>query len=231
MHVHLQPTVELEEAEFFRSIAPDRLKRIRSHVRERRYERHRILFTEGQAAEFLWVVRQGSVRILKTTSDGRVTAMETIHPGEIFGAVAALEQRAYPATAEAVSDCAVWRLSRVVLLDVLRGEPHLTREILSIVARRLRGAHDRLRSFAHDHAEARLARALLVSAEDGEAHITRRELAEAAGTTVETAIRVLRRFAQAGAIHGAVGNVTILDRAALERIAGTRRTDPEPERS
>ena len=40
-----------------------------------------------------------------------------------------------------------------------------------------------------------------------------------AGTTVETAIRVLRRFEKAHWIEGGVGWVRILDRPALENIA------------
>jgi CRP-like cAMP-binding protein len=217
------PAVELEASEFFRSISAPRLQQLRPFVRERRYGRHQLLFQEGQPAEFLWVLRSGEIRILKTASDGSVTTLETIRPGQIFGAVAALEQRSYPATAEASCDSTVWRLSRVNLLGVLRDEPLLTREILSIVAQRLRGAHDRLRSFAHDHADARLARALLAAAPEGEAHVTRRELADAAGSTVETAIRVLKRFEHAGVIEGAVGRIRVLDRDALERLAGAAR--------
>lgn len=214
-----EQAARLEESEFFRSISPARLRQLQPYVRERHYRRHQILFQEGQPAEFLWVLHSGQVRILKTAGDGSVTTLETIRPGELFGAVAALEQRGYPATAEASCDSAVWRLSRVNLLGVLRDEPLLTREILRIVAQRLRGAHDRLRSFAHDHSDARLARALLAASVDGEARVTRRELAEAAGSTVETAIRVLRRFERAGLIHGAVSLIRIADREALERLA------------
>lgn len=209
----------IEEAEFFRSLAPQRLEQVRLQVRERRYPARKVLFREGEPAEFLWALRTGEVRILRTTSDGRVMALETIQPGEIFGAVAALEGNAYPATAETTVESAVWRLPRVALLGLLRSEPHLTREILGIVARRLRGAHTRLRSLAYDPADVRLAQALLRSAHGDEAHVTRRELAEAAGTTIETAIRVLRRFEQAGLVKGEVHHVHILDTTGLQAVA------------
>jgi CRP-like cAMP-binding protein len=64
-----------------------------------------------------------------------------------------------------------------------------------------------------------MARALLDSVDGERIETTRRLLGEAAGTTVETAIRVLRRFERAGWIEGGVGWVRILDRAALERVA------------
>jgi CRP-like cAMP-binding protein len=217
------PQVKIEEAEFFRSLTPQRLEQVRLQVRERRYPARKVLFREGETAEFLWALRAGEVRILRTTTDGRVLALETIQPGEIFGAVAALEGNGYPATAETTAESAVWRLPRVALLGLLRTEPHLTRELLVIVAHRLRDAHTRLRSLAYDPADVRLAQALLRSAHGTEAHVTRRELAEAAGTTIETAIRVLRRFEQAGLVKGEVHHVHILDLEGLEAVA---RHDP-----
>jgi len=49
--------------------------------------------------------------------------------------------------------------------------------------------------------------------------VTRRALAEAAGTTVETAIRVLRRFEREGLLSGEVGLLRVADIATLRRIA------------
>lgn len=214
------PDVSLAQTEFFRSLSPERLEQVRLQVRERAYPRRKVLFREGQPAEFLWAVRKGEVRMVKTTADGRVMTLETIHPGEIFGAVAALEGNAYPASAETTVDTVVWRLSRVGLLGLVRSDPTLSREIIAIIARRLRGAHTRMRSIAYDPAEGRLAQALLRAARNGEAHVTRRELAEEAGTTVETAIRVMRRLEKEGVVRGDVHQIRILDEAELSRLAG-----------
>jgi CRP/FNR family transcriptional regulator len=150
-----------------------------------------------------------------------VTTLEVLQPGEIFGAMSALvEAEPYPATAEAVTDATAWVLARRELLRLLTEEPRLGNEILTVVSRRLHAAHERLRAFAHDPAPARLARELLRVARAGEARVTRRALAEAAGTTVETAIRVLRRFHQKGLIRGEVGRVHVLDERELSRVAG-----------
>jgi DNA-binding transcriptional regulator YhcF (GntR family) len=53
--------------------------------------------------------------------------------------------------------------------------------------------------------------------------VTRRALAEAAGTTVETAIRVLRRFEREGLLEGEVGLLRVVDVETLRRLAGGRR--------
>jgi CRP/FNR family transcriptional regulator len=109
-----------------------------------------------------------------------------------------------------------------VLLRLLAEDARLGVEVLRIVSARLHQAHEQLRAFAHDSATARLARALLRAARGGEAHVTRRELAEASATTVETAIRVLRRFERQGLVRGEVGLLHVLDEGALRQLAGDR---------
>ena len=216
--------IELAEAEFFRALDPKRLDEVRRGLSERRFEARKALFFEGEPAGHLWLVRRGEVRIYKSSAGGRTTTLESLGPGQVFGALSALTEERYPVSAEAVTNGAAWCLPRESLLRLLEQHPTLAREILRIVAQRLRDAHERVRSFAHDAAPARLAGALLRAARGGEARVTRRSLAEASGTTVETAIRVLRRFERMGAIRGEVGRVQVLDEPALRRIAGY----PEP---
>jgi CRP/FNR family transcriptional regulator len=212
--------IELEQAQFFRAMKPDLLDRVRPLVLEKRFQRRRVLFFDGHQAAYLWVVRRGQVRLYKSSSDGSLTTLETLDPGEVFGAVSALDEERYPASAEGVTDGVAWCLGIGVVRGLLQEEPELAGEILRIVSGRLHEAHERLRSFARDPARARLAQALLRAARQGEAQVTRRALAEAAGTTVETAIRVLRRFERDGIIRGEVGRVHVLDEARLRQISG-----------
>ena len=209
----------IERAEFFRALGPERCKRVQAVVRQRRFRKGRNLFFEEEAAEFLWVVRTGEVRLYKASTDGRLTTLELLQPGEMFGAVSALDMDRYTASSEAVSDGSAWCLPRQVLMGLVAEVPATAIEILVVTSRRLRYAHERLRSFAHDAAPVRLAQVLLHSAQEGEARVTRRALAEAAGTTVETAIRVLRKFERDGLVEGDVGLVRVIDEPRLRRIA------------
>ena len=211
---------ELERAQLFGALAPDLLCRVRPLLHARCFYRQRALFFEGQPASYLWLVRRGEVRMYKSSSDGRTTTLETLHPGEVFGALSALDEETYPASAEAVTDGGAWCLSRKVVLRLIRDEPRVAIEILRIVSSRLHEAEERLRSLAHDPAPARLARALLHASHSGEARVTRRALPEAPGTTVETANRVLRRLELEGLIRGEVRRVRVLDGPELRRICG-----------
>jgi CRP/FNR family transcriptional regulator len=146
--------------------------------------------------------------------------LDVLGPGEIFGALSALEQEFYPASAEGLSEGSVWCLKRSSFLRLVAEEPRLGVELLRVVSHRLNDARERMRSFAHDPAPRRLAQALLRVSRSGEAQVTRRDLAESAGTTVETAIRVMRGFERDRVIEGSVGRIRLLDESALRAIAG-----------
>jgi CRP-like cAMP-binding protein len=210
----------LSESEFFRRLSPEQLHWTEARVRSRCFYPRRRLFSDGEAAEHLWVVERGRVRLLKSSSKGQVTTLEALGPGEMFGLWSTAPNEKYVGSAEGVSEGRVWRLPRSAVEYLVQRDPGLGAEMVQVISARLRDAHERLHSFAYDAAPTRLARALLRAGEAGAAEVTRRVLAEASGTTVETAIRVLRRFEREGLIRGEVGAIHILDSDRLSAIAG-----------
>ncbi len=217
--MHVDSVADIDEAEVFRVVSRESVAGLRPLLREFRFEQRRVLYFEGTEADRLWVVQEGQVRLYKSSARGQIATLDILGPGEVFGALAPREQSTYPTSAEAVTDGRAWWLPRDSFHKLLENDPAVAMELLRIVSRRLRDAQERLRLFAYDPAPARLAHALLGASSDGEATVTRRALAELAGTTVETAIRVLRRFGRDGLVHSAVGHIEILDTNALEHIA------------
>lgn len=196
-------------------------------VRELPVQRGQVLFGEREPADSLWAVQQGKVHIMKSGADGREIVLEVVAPGELFGAVVAIEGRPYPATAIAAEDGRVWRLPASVAQDLCRRYPTLRNALMEQVTARLRSAHERLRSVALERVEQRLARALLALAakigveKDGRKllSVTRQELADMTGTTVESAIRVTSRWQSDGLIGSARQQIELLDSVRLEAIA------------
>ncbi len=217
---------EAGQTPFFRSLTAEQQSRLASRTTRKRLAPHQVVFLEGQPAEHAWVCTRGRIRLYKSSAEGRITTLEVLEAGEVFGAISALHDPDYPVSAEAVTDAEVCGLPKAMILRLIEENPALALEILEIVSHRLRAAHERVRAFATDPAPARLAQALLRAAPEGEAQVTRRDLAEASATTVETAIRVLRRFERAELVRGAVGSIRVLDRGRLERIAAGEAPPP-----
>jgi CRP-like cAMP-binding protein len=190
----------------------------------------KVLFSEGQPADTVWAVKEGLIHIVKRGADGREVILEVFAPGEIFAAVAVLEERAYPVSAVAAAPSEVWRVPASVVRNLALRHPTLRAALLQQASARLRAAQDRLRSIALERVEQRLARALLALAdkigeqrgEVVEVNLTRQELADMVGTTVETAIRVTSKWQRAGVLQSSRHRVGLRDRAQLQRIAGGR---------
>ncbi len=211
----------------FRTLSSADREAVAAATREQAIAAGKTIFREGQPADGLWAVKEGLVHIIKSGPDGREIVLEIIAPGELFGAVVALENRPYPASAVAAEASVVWRLSASVARELCLKHPTLRSAILEQVTSRLRGAHERLRSLALERVEQRLARMLLTLADkigqdkDGLTvlNVTRQELADMIGTTVETTIRITSKWQQGSVISSSRHQIGLTDRAALKKIA------------
>ena len=176
----------------FGGLPPKEIESLAAASREVECRARDYVFMEGDAAEWLCIVRSGRVRIVRHSKAGKDVALELLGPGEIFGGVAVIEQRPYPAAAQATEASVILKIPAQALAAVSERNPSVIRELALMMGRRLRSAHDSMRSLAVDPAEARLAATLLRLAErDGERdtrglvlpfHLTRQSLADMCGT-------------------------------------------------
>lgn len=217
----------IEGLKGFRTLSAGDRETIAAATREQRFAQGAVVFSEGQPSDGLWAVKEGLIHIVKFAPDGREIVLEVIPPGELFGAVVALEDRPYPASAVAAEPSVTWRMPAELARELCRKHPTLRSAILDQVTSRLRHAHDRLRSLALERVEQRLARILLTLAEkigrrqgEGlELSVTRQELADMIGTTVETTIRITSKWQQAGIITSSRHRIGLADADGLQRIA------------
>ena len=193
------------------------------------YRPREYVFMEGDPPSWLCLVMSGRVRIVRHSRTGKDVVLELLGPGEIFGGVAVIEKRPYPAAAQAVERTTVLRIPAAALTAASQRHPDIIKEMALMIGRRLREAHDSVKSLSVDAVEARLAAALLrLAARDGAPtraglalpfHLTRQSLADMTGTTVETAIRVVSRWLKARLVVDEGGRLVIADKGALAEIA------------
>ena len=200
---------------------------------EAAYRARQYVFMEGDPAHWLWIVKAGRVRIVRHTHSGKDVVLELLGPGELFGGVAVIERRPYPAAAQALEPSVVLKIPAETVIALAARHPSVIREIALMIGRRLRAAHDSVKALAVEPVEGRLAATLLRLAEregvrrrHGLAlpfHLTRQSLADMSGTTVETAIRVVSRWLRDGLVEDDGGRLVLTDVTALrDRAAGAR---------
>jgi len=179
------------------------------------------VFWEGDAPDYFYVVSEGRIKVIKHSSSGKDFIVAFFSPGEMFGEVAVFEGRPYPASAQAAVDTRVLRIKKDDFIAFLSRHPQVAIGIINILSGRLRDAQSRLKDLASEKVEQRLARTLLMlSAKLGPSlPFTRQEIADMAGTAMETAIRVMSNLRERGIIRSVRGRIIILDDAKLRLIS------------
>jgi CRP-like cAMP-binding protein len=178
------------------------------------------IFWEGDQSDWFYIISQGKVKIFKSASQGKEITLSFFGPGEIFGEVAVLENKPYPASAQAITATRLIGIKKADFWEYMLKHPPIALKIISVLSSRLREAQSRLRDMAGERVEQRLARILLMlSAKLGSTlPFTRQELSDMAGTTTETTIRVLSQWKEQGVIRSVRGKIIIIDDKKLKEL-------------
>ncbi|MBM4387657.1 MAG: Crp/Fnr family transcriptional regulator [Deltaproteobacteria bacterium] len=211
----------LKKLPIFSSLDQKALALLSGIVRIREYDKGAAIFREGDRGEKLGIVLDGAVRIIKNTLDGKEFLIRIISRNGIFGEVAVFDDHPYPATAVASSKSLIAEISRNELLDIFRNHIEIAWHVIADLSRKLRDVTGAMKEIAFERVEHRIAALLLKLAdENGEVNLTKQEIANMCGTTVETAIRVTRKFEKKGLTRSARGKIVIVDRKGLENMEG-----------
>ena len=211
----------LRQSLIFSSLSRDELAELSALVVPRSFESGEFVFWEEDAPEWFYLVAEGRVKVVKHSSSGKEFIIAFFGPGEMFGEVAVFEDKPYPASAQAIAETKVLGIKRRDFLSFLADRPQIALRIINVLGGRLRDAQSRLKDLAGERVEQRLAQTLLMlSAKLGSTlPFTRQEIADMAGTTTETAIRVMSRLKQGKIIRSVRGKIIILDEMKLRLLS------------
>jgi CRP-like cAMP-binding protein len=211
----------------FQSLKPAERESLRPLVRIRSYEEGETIFHEGDPALMFHFVLGGRVKIVKAAAAGRDVILEIFGPGDPVGALAAYQERNFPAAAVALEASSLLSVPRQELFALLAANPMLARGLLMGLTRRMMELTRKLAERS-SRVEYRIARVLLALADrvgrrepDGiviPLALSRQEIADMVGTTQETAIRVMSRWGKDGLVVTEEGGFRIPDRQALESV-------------
>lgn len=190
-------------------------------------ERGEPIWLSGAPAAYFAVVGAGFVKMTRTTPQGAEVAVELLIPGQCFGLLAALQGNTFPLSAIAVTDLWYLKVQARLLHDLYAENPGLRDQMLRAIAPRLHRAHDMMARMSTGKVEQRIAAVLLIlmdSCGEADEHgvrlnvpLTRQDIAEMAGTTVETTIRAMSRWQKDGRLSTDHQVITIHDSASLQR--------------
>lgn len=215
----------LGEAPYFQSLSPVQIEAVQKQFSQKHYAAGSPIYTVGEPAKRLAIVAAGSVKVQRPTPDGKDVLLDLLVPGDHFGSLVELGDAVYPDTAIAHTECCILSTTSSEFSQMLSQYPTVAIDSLSIVASRLRQAQSTIEQLSAYPVEQRIARTLTHLAEKVgverdnatlvDIPLSRQDLADMAGTTVETASRVMSEFKRDGIINSGRMWISVIDTEAL----------------
>jgi CRP/FNR family transcriptional regulator len=210
------------------ALEPDELEAMDKLARHVSFEKHQTLFSQGEAAESVYNVTAGSVRLFKLLPDGRRQVVGFALPGDFLG-LSMSERNGF--SAETLSATSACQFPRAPFSDLLDAKPHLLRRLHDMASHELSLAQDQMVILGRRTAEEKIA-SLLVGLRKRWARIdgstvraplpmSRQDIGDYLGLTVETVSRMMTKLAREKAIVITPDGVRLLDPARLESLAET----------
>lgn len=209
-------------------------ERVRTRIERDRathlFRRGQSLFFEGMPAHSLFVIRTGRVKVYRTWRGGAEQVLRLLGPGEMLGYRPLISNEPYRASAEAVVDSTVCIVPAATVRELLRESPEFAEALLVKLAYELSRSEDLMMDVLHRPVSQRAAGLLLRLLADNHGapeptvlrseHLRRLDMARMIATTPETLSRVLRGFAQRGAVALTRDRIRVRDQRLLHKLAG-----------
>ncbi len=179
-----------------------------------------VIYHEEAAAVRFSLVLRGEVKLVTYSTKGTALLIDIVLPNQLFGSVFHDHNPVYPCTAVAMKPTELLSFRRKDFMEDLGNNPPLQRMLLADTSQKLCQAIQ-MRGLSLEEARVRIAQVLLYLCEKFGRVIpeTRATLAELAGMSVETAIRITNRLARRGILATGRGQVEILSLAGLRDCA------------
>jgi CRP-like cAMP-binding protein len=223
--INLSETSKVEtfrECPIFRDLSHSELKELASLASAAVFAKGSFIFKEGDQANLFYLVHEGLVQVYKTSGSGKNVTFTIATRGETLIA-SALSVDSYFVSAQAMNDVTVLKIGRKEFLSFVSEHSGVAMGIITIMSQRLNREYERIVDIVGEEVELRLVHSLclLASKFGPRLSLTRQELANFAGTTTETTIRVLSKLKKRGVIGGSAtrGEILISDLAGLQNNA------------
>ena len=215
----------IEQIPLFAGLVDTQVQLLVAIVEKQKYQRGKVIFAEGEAANGLYVLYTGRVKIYKLSSEGKEQILHIFGPGEPFGEVAVFAGGQYPAYAEALESCETLFFPRKKFVELITKDPSMAMNMLAMLSKRLRYFTQLVENLSLKEVPQRLAAYLLVldntknKRDTVELDIAKGQLASLIGTIPETLSRILNKMSNQGYIEVVGRQIRLIDRKSLESIS------------
>ena len=130
--------------QLFSGLESDEMSRIAAHARSMRKTRGEFIYMPGDRAEYVYILKQGRVKLSVLSESGKEIAIDIIQPGEIFGEFALIDESQRSNMTQAMDDVLTWVYLKHDFTSLLTSLPMLALSYIKLVGDRRRRMEKKL---------------------------------------------------------------------------------------
>jgi len=174
-----------------------------------RFQKDGTVFSQGDAADAIYFIQTGKVKITVVSSAGKEAVLAMLGPRSSIGEGCLVGQSLRIGTATAIQPTTLFRIERRIMLRALQAQRELSEKFTASLLSRNIDLEEDLCDQLFNHSEKRLARVLLKLARFGQAEtipeakmprVSHETLAEMVGTTRSRVTHFMNKFRTLGLI-------------------------------
>lgn len=127
----------LKDLPLFAGVAPEAFHAVCVAADRRLLHRGEQLFRQGDPVRALYLIKEGSLKLVHVTEDGREVLLGIVGMGEVLGEDALFQDNSHVASAIALEECKVCGMSRERLEKTIKSQPDLAWQIIASLGSRL----------------------------------------------------------------------------------------------
>ncbi|MEM1119773.1 MAG: response regulator [Bacteroidota bacterium] len=185
------------------------------------------IFYEGDKAKYLYFIKKGKIKLIKTNDYGKELIMNILHAGEFLGYTALMAEAPYTYGAVAMNnDTELSLIPKEDFFQLLFANRDVFSQLIKMLANNVIDKEEQLLNLAYSSVRKRVANAIIKLYEQKsegnkeKISILREDLAHLVGTAKESVIRMLTEFKDDGILKIEHGLITVLDIRRLRGMSG-----------
>ncbi len=211
---------------FFSDMEDRELSQITKFIKTCHYPEGYNIFFEGEEGTGVYFLKEGRVKVIKSSLSGKEQILDILNPGQIFGEVILFGIDKYPATTRTMDNVTVGVLSKELFKDYFKNNQQFAWAMLQEMAQKLYRSQRKIKSLGLRNTKGRVAFLILeLFSKQGDnpkknvsLDINQQEMSDYIGTSRETVSRTLSQFRKQGLIELQRNHLTILDIEGLRKM-------------
>lgn len=216
----------LEASAVFGALGEAAIASLAPHTTVRWLRAKDTLFMQGEPGEAVFVLVEGSLKLVCRTGAAREHVVRLARPGEVLAETVLFSKCNYPSTAIALEKSCLIAIDAQGFSDCLRSNPLLAWKVMERLGKRIEELQAQTELLATHTAEQKVAaylmrryRALPPSDSVIASSCRRSDLASLLALAPETLCRVITEFKRRGWIRSEAGRIVVIDPDGLEAAA------------